>query len=436
MTTITALLVVTVTVSTAILSLLAPRDKAVSRAIASAVILFAAIPTFGPPSLIAAIPVVESIALIGTALLRQRRPFRFTWGLFAIAGFVVAIGVAQIRSDSLPSNGLILAQVVCFILVAAACSSDSAKAGRQVFVTLMVLLPIEFVIASLEQARIIPAVWSRDQSAQYHNILLRINELAPFLAGRSMGTFAHPILLGFFAAIATTLCLIVAMRTRRVRYLAPAALGVLTLALSGTRSAAAATAIALVLYMMLTPGRMRSLRILVGATAIVLAYNTELLGNIFSAEVVTSASYLHRTLIISSVPNLLERDEFSVLFGSGAGSIEKLFSDGVMSGLPGFHFFDNQYVRLLALSGVLSLVLFACVAIRGLVRGNRASRVVLCVVLVMMTSFDSLTWGISYLFTIIAVSGAIPVPGADQKNTAAPAETRAESVRIRSEGRR
>lgn len=390
---------------------LAPREKVLNRAIFVAVIMFALIPTFGPASWVAAVPVAMSTIVVAFALARDPRPVRITWGLVAICAFIMVNGAAQFQSENLASIGLILAQILCFSLIAAACSVRPSDSGHPVFSALLVLLPLELVIAALEQARLVPVIWARDETAQYRDITLRFNELAPSLLGRSMGTFAHPILLGSFAALMTVLCLIVAFRTRLLRYYAAAAAATLTVILSGTRSAAVAVIVAVLLYLMLAPGKAQVVRSILGTlTVTVVLLNTQLIDRLLNADVQSSASYLHRTRILSSVPNLLARDDLALFFGSGAGSIDALFSQGVVTGFSTFRFFDNQYVRLLALSGVVSLVLFAGVVIRGLIIGNRASRVVLVVILIMMASFDTLTWGFAYLFTIIAVCGAVSLP--------------------------
>lgn len=409
MNALTTPLVLTLLGATAFWALTAPREKARSRAIYVSVVMLALIPTFGPERLVSVAPLLTSGVLLLLAIARDRRGLRITWGLAGIWAFILLHAASQMDYGGISSKAQFLTQAIFFCLLASACSTRGDGA-RPVFSALLTLLPLQFVVAILEQTRVIGAVWTRDATEQYSNIALRTNELVPKLIGRSMGTFAHPILLGTFAAATAVLCLIVAFRTRRLVHYAAAAIAIATIALSGTRSAATAAIAALALYVILVPGRARILRVLLGVTSIILVFNSRLLDSVLNSEVQTSASYLHRTRVLSSVPNLLSRDDATVIFGSGLSSIDALFTQGVVAGFSTFRFFDNQYVRLLALSGLTALILFAVIALRALLVGNSASRLVLVLVLVMMASFDTLTWSFSFALTIIALAGPITLP--------------------------
>lgn len=388
----------------------ASRDKLLPRAMAVSVILFVIIPTYGPPRAISAIPIVISVVLLCLALIRQDTRRSHGSGVLLAMAFITFHAITQVFNDSILSLGLIAAQALAFCLSAVAASRLGAMDSGAIVKTIAILVPIQALVAALEQLRLIPYIWARNNSATYTDIAQRPNEILEWLPGRSMGTFAHPILLGSFAAVALVLCVVAAATTRRWSWLLLGCLAAGTLLLSGTRSAAAGALVALTLWLVLRRGNLLVLRLAVGIVLVVVALNLDqLTSSIFSTEVIASTSYVHRTRVLSSIPSILARDDVAVLFGSGAGSVEQLFADGVVTGASGFRFFDNQYIRLLALSGLVGLLLFIAAAFRGLRRGNEASRAVFVVILVMMASFDTLTWNFSAFLTAILLAGALPI---------------------------
>ncbi|MGH8009940.1 MAG: O-antigen ligase family protein [Candidatus Binatia bacterium] len=285
----------------------------------------------------------------------------------------------------------------------------------------------------LEQLRVIPYVWARSDTETYTDIRQRTNELAEFLPGRSMGTFGHPILLGTFAAVALILSIVIVTSSRRWTYLFIAALAASTILMSGTRSAAAAATVAITCLIVFQKGRFLLLRLLVGGTlAVLLLFYEQIIASVFNAEVIESVSFTHRSRILSSLPALLDRNDFAFIFGSGAGSIDQLFSDGIVSGYGTFRFFDNQYVRLVALSGIVGLMLFAIAAVRALWKGSRASRAMLVTLLVMMASFDTLTWDFTLVLTVIPLAAGVLVP--HEKRSLRPAKYDAGHLLERTKG--
>ena len=400
-------------------AVLAPRDKALPRAMSITIVLFVLIPTFGPSRAVSAVPVILSIALLGIAMVRQDTRRLHARNVLWTVIFVAFHASTQIFNDSLLSLGLIGAQALGLCLAAAAASRLAAMGSTAILTTIGVLVPLEALIALLEQMRAIPYVWARSLTATYTDIGFRNNEIASWLPGRSMGTFAHPILLGTFAAIAFVLCVVAFAGTRRWRWLLLAVVAAGTLSLSGTRSAAAGALVALTLWLVFRRGSLLGLRIGAGLILVLIAVNLDqLTSSLFNSEVRNSTSYIHRTRVLSSIPAILDRDGLTFLFGSGAGSVEDLFSSGIVQGSSGYMFFDNQYVRLIALSGIVGLTLFFIAAARGFRVGNEASRAALVVVLVLMASFDTLTWNFSALMSAIFLSGAVPI-----RKTTAPADS-------------
>ncbi len=392
--------------------LVAPQEKALPRAMGVTVSLYILIPSFGPPRMITAIPLLASILLFGLAMLRTPAPQVRHTGTLLIVVFVVFYSATWISNDSIQSLGLIAARVLSLVLVAIAAVRLRNQEQPAAIIAILAFVPVEAVLTLLEQAKIVPYVWARDETSTYLDIANRQNELAAFLPGRSMGTFAHPILLGTYAAVAVVLCILAFAATRRPGYLLLAVTAAGTLVLSGTRSAAAAAIVAIVLWLLLRPGRQLLLKTLlcVGVAIAALNFDT-VMAKLFNSTIVGSVSYVHRTRVLSSVPNLLARDDLTWLFGSGAGRIQGLFDTGVVSGYGTYLFFDNMYVCLLAVSGVVGLALFAAVAIRALFIGDGTSRIILILILVMMASFDTLTWNFSFLLTVLALGSGLALPG-------------------------
>lgn len=390
----------------------APSGKVKSRALSVSLVVFALIPTYGPSRIVAALPLILSLLLTALALLRDQSAAGRVSGVLLITVFAVYYAITEIANSSLLSLGLIAVQALAFILIAATLRRSAITDETPLLSALIALTPFEALLAVLEQIRVVPYVWARDTQDDSYDIALRNNELAPMFIGRSEGTFAHPILLGMFCATTLTLCIVAAFRTRKWSYLIPALIAGGTLALSGTRSAAAAAAVGIALWLVLRPGRWLVLRLgFATVVGLIIGSGSDLRAYFTDSSLTGSVSYVHRTDVLSSLPRLLSRSGFDVTFGSGAGSIDSLFDSGLVSGFGDYHFFDNQYVRLLALSGVVGLLLFVIAAIVVFVRGTRSSRLLLVVVMVMMASFDTLTWSFSYFITIVALTGTALIPG-------------------------
>ncbi len=87
----------------------------------------------------------------------------------------------------------------------------------------------------------------------------------------------------------------------------------------------------------------------------------------------SSVSYIHRALVVGSWDTLWARDSATRLFGSGAGAGVELFREGVVRGAHNLLYFDNAYVSLFALSGLVALILFVAVLLRSLLEERSRS---------------------------------------------------------------
>jgi hypothetical protein len=69
--------------------------------------------------------------------------------------------------------------------------------------------------------------------------------------------------------------------------------------------------------------------------------------------------------------------------------------------------YDNQFVREIAVSGVLGFALLVIAIIVGLRRGDVLSRLCLGVLVLMFFSFDALTWRSVAIIFVLVCSGPV-----------------------------
>ncbi len=278
----------------------------------------------------------------------------------------------------------------------------------RLFVRIVLLLLVAEVGLAIAEALLdLTPVWGYRGSARDN----------PFLDGdlqRSQGTFGHPIVFGWFAAVAAVLVWCDAARLQgmrgggllRIVMLAVAATGLL---LSGTRSAALAALAGVLVHLITRPGLTRWIRNLlllggVGALAVLLGAG----GTIRSLadDLLDSGSWLQRLGNLQGVPALLARPPLELLFGQGWGRDGDLFAKGYLTSRFHLHVVDDMYVEALGTVGLVGLVVLLLGILVALVRADRAGRAVIVVVLSMMFSFDTMVW----LFTGIASTVLLSLP--------------------------
>jgi hypothetical protein len=123
---------------------------------------------------------------------------------------------------------------------------------------------------------------------------------------------------------------------------------------------------------------------------------------------VTGLAAQHRLDSILSLPNLLtERTLFQAFFGSGWGSIDQIFTDGIIPDSPS-HAIDNQFVSSLALSGLFGLVLtisFIWTAFLKTLKSQEMHFPLLIASITMFWSFDLFSWSVTGgLLAIVSAS--------------------------------
>lgn len=386
-------------------SVMSSKGLAVRRAVVLAVLVLSLVPSYGPSAELVlgihiALICVMVLALARAGSVRTLSDSRVRLSAFVFLAYMAAsesvgAGIGHMATEWM--------RIVFIVLLCASVMKDDVRRDLTVLKTVAWLLPVEAVIALMEQRASWANAWPRGEVA-FDDISRRSNELIPFLSGRSLGTFGHPILLGTFALVALVACIVLFRVTREKRYLVLLPLSVVVLGLSGTRSAAVAYVLIIALVFAAAPGRLRALRMaLVGlGAAVITSWNV--VGILGFEGVEETSSYLHRSRILASIPRLLDRDIATTIFGSGGSSGGELFNSGTLSGYPGYYFFDNQYVRILAFAGLLGLVLLVLAVVRTLRTRDVASRLLVVALGVMMASYDVLTWDFSFAILALAIS--------------------------------
>lgn len=351
-----------------------------------------------PPKVVWALT-LGLLGLVLNAVVWHRHRVRWTAPtlLFALAlaCAVVSSGHDGTLSDLVPAllTGVLL--VGCAAL-AAAC--DRAEVQRVVRGVVLLALA-QTAVAAASSLLGLAAPWGYLGRA---GSTFGTNELLPALTGRATGTMAHPIPLGTLLAVAAVLCL-TAVRgwSGPVRLLAAVVCtgGVL---LSGSRSAALALAVALVCTLVV-PGVVRLAPVwrCAGVLAVAVAAVSV---DVTSLRAVSSlegtGSLTHRLGALDAAGRLLDRPVAESLLGSGTGSLRRLFAQGYLQ-VDGFFAVDNQFVTTLALGGLVGVVALAAAVLVGLLRGDRATRPALLVVVVLFASFDVLQWNATAVLLVL-----------------------------------
>jgi hypothetical protein len=110
------------------------------------------------------------------------------------------------------------------------------------------------------------------------------------------------------------------------------------------------------------------------------------------SEFMDTGSYTHRFGALESLSRLFEyREGVSVLIGDGAGSVPRLFFQGLLQN-DGLQAVDNQVITSLVETGVIGLAILAVVLGVALRRATAGVTVALVVCLVQASVFDALVW--------------------------------------------
>lgn len=250
----------------------------------------------------------------------------------------------------------------------------------------------------------------------------RPNFLFPNLPGRPMTSFAHPIPMATFALSLALMNSYLLLHRRRLAVVGMG-LALALLLLSGTRSAVLAFIVGLAVLAVssrrIGSALKATLLFFVLLVGLVAATNSSGalaiigLGDGFE----DSLSYKYRALVLASAWGILDQPALNVLFGWG-GNREEIFRQGVIDGAQyGVLFFDNQFIAMAAMFGLVGLsILVACFAL-VIWRGGEMSKSLVGAFAVMAFSFDFLQYLTPALLFLLAVgAGGVyadrKIPGA------------------------
>lgn len=375
----------------------------------AAVAVWTAVPSVvAPPKLVWGL-LALLLGAVAVVLVRHARRMRWTTPVTLLTVVLLCATVSAVRSatlDELVTGTLTAALLVGCALLAVNCGPGEVR----LLARGLVLLALAQLAVALASAWLgVPAPWG------YLGIpgtTFEVNDLVPALGGRSTGSMAHPIPFGTLMALAAALCLTSGTRwPLLVRAVAGAAV-CYGLALSGSRSAALVLCVAAVVTV-LTP---RALRIgtaaRVGVVLVLAAAALALQDARVSAltSLQGTGSLTHRLGALDALTRLFDRPVGQTLLGSGTGSLDDLFSAGLLQ-RDGFLTVDNQLVTTFALSGLVGLAALLALVVVGLLRGAPGVRPAALLLVGMVMSFDLLEWNATaVLFVALVLLGSAHRP--------------------------
>lgn len=266
---------------------------------------------------------------------------------------------------------------------------------RPLVITLNVFLLFHLVYATGELFLRIPPIWPMGNG--YSDLMYRPNFLVPELPGRAMTSFAHPIPLSVFALFMGVLNMYM-FASRRGRWIVGAVGSFVLVVLTGTRSAIIAFMLAAAVVLFFSgkvSAAAKATAAFFGAAVLgILAMNADstlsVLG--FGDGFEASNSYQYRTSVLSSAERILQQPTFQVLFGWG-GDRAEIFRRDIIDGAGfGVLFFDNQFVAMAAMFGILAFLFFVSILLVTWIRGGVLSKALVIAFIMMGFGFDFLQY--------------------------------------------
>lgn len=323
-----------------------------------------------------------------------------------------------------------LAAQVAFVGTMGLLLSVSAAIGMEAVWAVARVAPmiivVELIFAMNEVLLGGEAPWPRRDQTTYS--VEGTNHLLDGFDVRAMGTTGYVITLGILMACLLVLCVWVYADSRKKRYLLFAALAAGVIGLSGTRTAAIASLVGILVLIVL---RWKIGSILSTLLVLPLAFVTsdrravlELLG--FGEQITDTRSYEHRFGLLENASSLLTLPSDELVFGNGETGAKELVSSGFLGGVAEVGTFDNQYIRMAATFGLIGLALTVIILLTAMVRGPRIVQAVVACLAVSMGAYDVLSWmSLFVVFTIfVAATGA----GKSKRDRAVDVEGRMEKT--------
>lgn len=312
-----------------------------------------------------------------SALATANRPDDNEWAAYAIT--ITVAYAAVIFGTALLKMGLLKQAAVIVVVIALSQS-------------LLGLFEVQFLTEPL---------WRGARIADNGVSASLRNELIASIP-RAQGTFGHPLPFAFMITLGAVL-----VAKARIKVLPKfVLLGLLAagVVVSGSRNAVLLY-VGLVLVTLILPSiivRVQLVLILVITAGILAA--PFLIDQLLTLT--NSGSVVHRLGAIDSIGRLLNlRDMQQVFLGDGASSTPRLFGEGLLQ-RDGFEAVDNQYVLLLAQSGILGLAVILGLFVAAFRRSSGVLRLMLLGAYAEAMIFDLLTWPSTafILWALIAVA--------------------------------
>ncbi len=409
----------------AVVVLRGPRESAPARAVGGVIVLAALVPVMSIVDRMASTAAMLAIIfLCPAALLRTGfRPVRGTlWGAGLFVAFTCWLALRTLGQFSVDSTLLTITMISTSIAVAMIVPLLRREDLPSLATVFLVVAVLATIYAVGEQLGLVDTFWQLRQSS-LENIDDRANVLLPILTGRSQASFGHPIPFAVFLSVAVLILLHAAIATKRWRFAFGVVAALVGLLLSGTRSAVVALLVALLVYLVANIRWRRVLGIAAGAGLIAIGGLLTDLPKLLSLDNTfeSSVSFIHRTLVAESWASLWSQPATQLWIGAGAGATAELFRSGTVRGARNLVYFDNTYISLFALFGLVALVLFAGVLLWS-TRGGALAMSVAAFIAVMGLSFDEQQWQITLVLLAFGALmpralGSLP---AGQSSAAAP----------------
>lgn len=364
------------------------------------------IPSHSPPREVLSTAVVGAVVVLLVASLRCHVSLATAVPNTWLIAFVIYSSVVMIFESEGPYAWYVFLLGISYVLLSLLASQPKSNGTTALYVALPVFVAVQLALATSEEFLDTKALWPLTNGSDF--ITHRLNPVAPWLAGRAMGSTSHPIPLGILMGLSLVLCAWIAIHRRNRTswiFVALAGVGIL---FSGTRSAILAAFISIVFWFGSSAGTKRlPVTILAGMFGIVVILTLDAnslpgLSGFYSSE-----SYLHRSDVLDFLPELAKRSTSEIFFGSGYSSIASLLQSSIFAGGSGIQVFDQEYIRTFVATGIVGFVLLMLAIVEGFRRGNMPSRLILIFLCVTFASFDALSWNLSMTLFVLAASGPI-----------------------------
>ncbi|PQZ87729.1 hypothetical protein CQ018_17440 [Arthrobacter sp. MYb227] len=340
------------------------------------------------------------------AIFRTNREIRLPpWPLlaFLIVPIFASIGSSTSVGQML-DRGLESAFLIALSIAVASSDNVIRRFARKPAVWLLFFL---FILSANELLLDGQALWPRYDGVTYR--LEAVNHLIDVIRVRAMASTGYSITLGIVAGILLIIVCTEWTRARIFSILLALCAGLFVVFAAGSRTATIGLLIVLLFWVLKMRGWKRIVLapiVATGAIAFVAPRGISSLNALgIDENTANSESFAHRAGVLKSVSGLMQRDIGNVLFGGGDGAARTAFTSGLVAGVEGITVFDNQYLRTLAVSGIIGLVLLIITIISLLVRGNKYQKSLIIFFAISMTTYDIFTWTSIYvLFVLVAAS--------------------------------